>query len=300
MVKDTFQSIFQTCEKDLKNLEMWPSYFSRRYYEFLSFFELLPKKHFENTLEIGCSVGYYSAFLSTISDKVTATDQPESNIAIHSGNLAKAKQLLEHLEITNVELKPATLESLPFPDNSFDLVFSSHVLGYIPDQKKALSEIQRVLKPHGVHFCVVPSRFTTLIRLIEYYAYLSKRVTQLVTKRLVFSKPATSTETGVSCSESKKHISLFPKTQGAQEHWIEEVQKTSHNHWKKLFNSEKNAKPILQVSTQVSPTLPLISIVSPRLAAKIYGYTRKLELALGKLNVLKPFGLNVVLIQEKI
>ncbi len=297
--KDKFKSIYAHCEQDLKNLEMWPSYFSRRYFEFLSFYDLLPKKHFQNTLEIGCSVGYYSAFLSVLSDNVVATDQPDSDIAIHQGNFEKAKSLLKHLRIGNVTLQPAVVESLPFADNSFDLVFSSHVLGYIKDQKKAVAEIHRVLKPHGVHFCVVPSRFATLIRLVEYYVYLLKRVAALPFSQRNAKTEVSSQPTSQKTSPSRKRISLLPKTQGAQAHWVDEVRQTSHKHWKNLL-SDKTVKPVLQISTQLSPTLPLVSLFSPNLAAKMYGITRKLEMKWGRLSLLKPFGLNVVLVQEKI
>ena len=120
-----------------------------------------------------------------------------------------------------------------------------------------------------------------------------------MTKRFVFSKSTTEETNAVPIPQAKKYISLLPKTQGAQETWVEEVVKTSHGQWQKLFD-DKKTKPILQVSTQVSPLLPLISIFSPSLAAKIYGATRKVEMALGKMQLFKPFGLNVVLIQEKI
>ena len=39
--------------------------------------------------------------------------------------------------------------SIPFPDNSFDYILCSHVLGHIPDEQKAINELARVLKPDG-------------------------------------------------------------------------------------------------------------------------------------------------------
>ena len=39
--------------------------------------------------------------------------------------------------------------ALPFPDGSFDLVFSHGVLHHIPDIRRAQAEIARVLKPNG-------------------------------------------------------------------------------------------------------------------------------------------------------
>jgi ubiquinone/menaquinone biosynthesis C-methylase UbiE len=52
--------------------------------------------------------------------------------------------------ITNVKMSAASAYELPFPDGIFDVVFMVGVLGEIPDKKKALLEIKRVLKRDGV------------------------------------------------------------------------------------------------------------------------------------------------------
>ncbi|KAI1319814.1 S-adenosyl-L-methionine-dependent methyltransferase [Xylariaceae sp. FL0255] len=41
-------------------------------------------------------------------------------------------------------------EGLPFPDQSFDVVFTSQTLVHLPDPVKALKEAHRVLKPDGI------------------------------------------------------------------------------------------------------------------------------------------------------
>ena len=48
------------------------------------------------------------------------------------------------------------IEEIPYPDNSFDLVFASHVLEYVKNDKKAINEIQRVLRSGGLAFLPVP------------------------------------------------------------------------------------------------------------------------------------------------
>jgi len=48
------------------------------------------------------------------------------------------------------------IQSLPFPDGQFDFVFASHVLEHIPDDRKALSEIHRILRPNGIAILPVP------------------------------------------------------------------------------------------------------------------------------------------------
>ncbi|MDC0420901.1 methyltransferase domain-containing protein [Gammaproteobacteria bacterium] len=48
------------------------------------------------------------------------------------------------------------IEEIPYPDNSFDLIFASHVLEYVKNDKKAINEIKRVLRPGGLAFLPVP------------------------------------------------------------------------------------------------------------------------------------------------
>ena len=48
------------------------------------------------------------------------------------------------------------IQSIPYPDNSFDLVFASHVLEYVKNDIQAIKEIKRVIRPGGLAFLPVP------------------------------------------------------------------------------------------------------------------------------------------------
>lgn len=48
------------------------------------------------------------------------------------------------------------IQRLPFPDATFDLVVASHVLEYPEDDRKAIAEIRRVLRPDGIAALPVP------------------------------------------------------------------------------------------------------------------------------------------------
>ena len=55
------------------------------------------------------------------------------------------------------------MRRLPFPDGSWDFVYASHVLEHIPDDRRALREIRRVLRPAGVAVLPVPITAETTI-----------------------------------------------------------------------------------------------------------------------------------------
>jgi ubiquinone/menaquinone biosynthesis C-methylase UbiE len=48
------------------------------------------------------------------------------------------------------------LQQLPFEDATYDFIFASHVLEHVPDDRKAIQEIRRILKPGGVAVLPVP------------------------------------------------------------------------------------------------------------------------------------------------
>ncbi|NVJ89299.1 MAG: class I SAM-dependent methyltransferase [Flavobacteriaceae bacterium] len=59
----------------------------------------------------------------------------------------------------------ADICNLPFKENEFDVIFCNHVLEHIPDDKKAMQELYRVLKKGGFGIFQIPqdlSRATTL------------------------------------------------------------------------------------------------------------------------------------------
>lgn len=69
---------------------------------------------------------------------------------------------LKHLDYTTTDLESpladitADLTDLPFVDNTFDMLICNHVLEHIPEDRKAMSEIYRVLKPGGMAILQVP------------------------------------------------------------------------------------------------------------------------------------------------
>lgn len=53
-------------------------------------------------------------------------------------------------------MRKMDITDIPDPDNSYDVIICSHVLEHIPDDRKAMSELWRVLKPTGWAILLVP------------------------------------------------------------------------------------------------------------------------------------------------
>jgi len=110
-------------------------------------FEKLPLKEESCVLEIGCGNGnLWKGQEENIPAgcQIVLTD-------ISSGMIDDAKQNLKEKDCFS--FAQLDCQSLPYADNSFDIITANHVLFYVRDLGRALSEIARTLKPGGVFFC---------------------------------------------------------------------------------------------------------------------------------------------------
>jgi SAM-dependent methyltransferase len=76
------------------------------------------------------------------SGRVTATD-------LGPGMIAYAEEIAKSEGLRNIEFRVADVESLPFPDRSFDVVSCRFGIMFFPEQVKAFRECRRVLKSGG-------------------------------------------------------------------------------------------------------------------------------------------------------
>jgi SAM-dependent methyltransferase len=91
----------------------------------------------ERVLDVGCGLGTYY--------KVLVEKWPEID---YCGVDISEEILRKHPKADATSVADA--ESLPFPDDSFDVVMANHMLFHVSDIDVAIDEFQRVLKPHGV------------------------------------------------------------------------------------------------------------------------------------------------------
>jgi ubiquinone/menaquinone biosynthesis C-methylase UbiE len=128
-----------------------------------------PPGRYARALEIGAGTGYFSLNLlqQGVVGEAVATD-------ISPGMLERLGQTAAELGLA-IETRRADAESLPFPDESFDLVLGHAVLHHLPGLDQALSEFRRVLRPggtlafmgepsaHGDRLAAMPKRLGALV-----------------------------------------------------------------------------------------------------------------------------------------
>jgi SAM-dependent methyltransferase len=98
-------------------------------------------------LEVGCGTGNLwrdNAGQLPARLALTLTD-------LSPGMLAQARARLADLAPAPA-FEVADVQSLPFPEASFDAAIASHMLYHVPDRAKAFAEIRRVLRPTGRFF----------------------------------------------------------------------------------------------------------------------------------------------------
>jgi ubiquinone/menaquinone biosynthesis C-methylase UbiE len=89
----------------------------------------------ERILDLGCGDGRLTQRIAVSGALVTGVDA--------------SPQMVASARSREVEAEQARAEALPYPDGSFDAVFSNAALHWVRDQDAMLAEVHRVLKPGG-------------------------------------------------------------------------------------------------------------------------------------------------------
>jgi len=108
--------------------------------------------HGKKVLDIGCGEGGLVVALNLLGINACGIDLNEENIKI-SQIRAKKNGLSPAI------FKKANSCTLPFDNNSFELVTLISVLEHVEDIDKTLSEVSRVLKKGGYLFAIVPNKY---------------------------------------------------------------------------------------------------------------------------------------------
>jgi 2-polyprenyl-3-methyl-5-hydroxy-6-metoxy-1,4-benzoquinol methylase len=123
-------------------------------------------------LEIGAGTGKQALELQRRGFNVTAIEIADSNYAAHRV----------------FPIKDYDGRTIPQPDASTDVVFSSNVLEHVPDLSRMHAEIRRVLAPGGYCIHVLPTHtwrfWTTLTSYLEAISFSVSSLPQLVPRTM--------------------------------------------------------------------------------------------------------------------
>ena len=108
-----------------------------------SHYEIVPGA---KVLELGCGTGGMwknHLHLLTAGAKLILTD-------FSAGMLETAKS---NVQSEHVTFQQVDIQTIPYSDDSFDVVIANMMLYHVPDLHKGLAEVRRVLKPGGSFYC---------------------------------------------------------------------------------------------------------------------------------------------------
>ena len=125
--------------------------------------------------------------------------------------------------------------NLPFPDESFDIVYSSNVLEHVKDLDLLLRETKRVIKPTGIIIHLIPSTTWRFWTILAHYPYLIIRLFNMI----FVKEKKIKNENIENLKATNKPLNLlskfFPQPHGEFSSAATELYYFSKFYWKKKF-----------------------------------------------------------------
>ncbi len=123
----------QFSDSDIKNI-------GNQYFDIVGE-EIVNKNSY--VLDIGCGTGRWAKYLSTRAGFIEAIDPSNAVFA--------ANKLLA--DINNIRITKASIDNIPFEDETFDFAMSIGVLHHIPDTQQAMKDAVKKVKKGGYFYC---------------------------------------------------------------------------------------------------------------------------------------------------
>lgn len=101
-------------------------------------------------LDAGCGAGAYVETFSRHSPNVFGVEYQADKVRDYRARTGRSNVTVGSVEQTG------------FPDKTFDVILSNEVLEHVTDDRRALSEMYRILKPGGYLFLFTPNRLYPL------------------------------------------------------------------------------------------------------------------------------------------
>lgn len=103
----------------------------------------------DQIIDLGCGDGFYLHLLKKISTSLSLIGFDYDSLVLE--NAAK------NLKTKKIRLLKGDIAKMPFKTNKFRKVIMTEVLEHIENEKKVLSEINRILRPNGILVVTVPN-----------------------------------------------------------------------------------------------------------------------------------------------
>lgn len=127
-------------------------------------------------LDVGCGAGY--SLMRASQDLNCEVEGIDADPGSHG-----VGRFIKNM-VDTIPIKQGFAENLPYENETFDVVYSSHVLEHVNDEAKSLAEMKRVLKKDGVLIIGMPTSnmatlnyisqliFTTHVKIYELFRNL--------------------------------------------------------------------------------------------------------------------------------
>jgi len=134
---------------------------------------LVPTVDLENkrVLEIGCGRGGFACWLAVQLERpaeIVASDFVQTAID-------KGRSFAVERGISGITWQINDIQAIPYSDESFDTIISCETIEHVPQPRRAIAELARVLKPGGRMFLTTPNYLGSL-GLYRIYLWLAGRV----------------------------------------------------------------------------------------------------------------------------
>ncbi len=110
-------------------------------------------------LDVGCGEGRHMVQACKVPDTLCIAGDLDPKNLEQTKKKIQFHQQVEKIPCQNFSFTALDVTNLPFADESVDTIICSEVLEHIPDDARAISELERILKPGGMLAVSVPSFF---------------------------------------------------------------------------------------------------------------------------------------------